>query len=165
LFAIASAVGSTVGQLRDANCLQNVDNIITGDQLFVPRLPLEPVRTLAPLLSNPAARSFQPVGCTDPGTHISAPLAGAQIDGVFTVFGTAQVENLDYYKLEIRPDFAAAYNFYDRYPNPVSDDALGQVNTSLFDDGVYWLRLTVVDNTGNFPPPCDIPLIFGSGSR
>jgi hypothetical protein len=37
---------------------------------------------------------------------------------------------------------------------------LGNVNADLFDDGLYWVRLVVVDKTGNFIEPCAIPVIF-----
>ena len=80
--------------------------------------------------------------------------------GIFTLFGTAAAGEFDYYKFEIRPDFAEIFNFYDRFEAPVVRDALGQLNTAQFGPGLYWLRLVVVDRTGNFATPCIIPLIF-----
>jgi LysM repeat protein len=162
LFMIASAVGSSVGELRDANCLQNVDDILAGDVLLVPRLPTMPVGTIAPdpLLSDDASLAVE--GCTHPGTQLTTPRPGERVNGVFTVFGTALVANFDYYKIEVRPDFAApgVYNFYGRYDTPVADGALEQINTGLFENGLHWVRLTVVDTTGNFPQPCTIPVYF-----
>jgi hypothetical protein len=166
LFAIAQATGSTVGELRDANCLENIDNIYSGTRLLVPRLPLEPVDSISPNpLSSNDPNNLHTAGCSDTRTRITQPGAGATINGVFTVFGTAAVDNLQYYKIEIRPDQSDMYHFYDRYESSVADGALAQVNAGLFNDGVYWVRLTVVDHTGNYPPPCDIPLIFQTGSR
>lgn len=162
LYSIARAVGSSVAELRDANCLLNVDNIATGDLLYVPRLPTEPVVTSVPLATRPPSLefSYNAVGCTDPGAFISAPVPGQAVTGVVTLFGTASLPEMDYYKIEVRPDTAGVYNFYDRYEEPVAGGALSQLNTDLFEDGLHWVRLTVVDITGNYPQPCAIPLIF-----
>ncbi len=163
LFSISLAVGSTVGELRDVNCLQSVDNIFSGQRLYVPRLPVSPVATGVVPTSEAGGTQTVPgaaVGCTDASTLITAPQPGSTVSGVFTLFGTASLANFSYYKIEIRPDFASVYNFYDRFQRPVVAGALGQVNTVQFGPGLYWVRLTVVDNTGNFPPPCAIPLVF-----
>jgi hypothetical protein len=160
LFAISLAVGSTVGELRDANCLQSVDNIYYGLPLYVPRLPEGAVLTMTPEGNGTQSVPVASVGCTNAGTIITAPQPGATVSGVFTLFGTAALDNFSYYKIEIRPDFASIYNFYDRFDKPVTAGALGQVNTAQFGPGLYWVRLTVVDNTGNFPTPCAIPLVF-----
>jgi LysM repeat protein len=160
LFRIALAVHSTVGELRNANCLQNVDNIIAGTNLFVPRALVRPLQPVAPVNLSTIILVFAPQGCTNAGAQITAPIPGQFVTGVFTVFGTATVENFQYYRIEVRPDTTATYNFYDRIEVPVVNNALAQINSDLFDDGLYWVRLTVVDNTGNFPEPCAIPLIF-----
>lgn len=159
LFRIALAVGSTVGELRDANCLQNVDNIYAETTLFVPRAPTRPVQPAGTVVSTSGAPAV-PQGCTYPGAQITAPQHGQVVTGVITLFGTATVPNFQYYRIEVRPDFSNVYNFYDRIETPVENNALAQINTDLFDDGLHWVRLTVVDNTGNFPEPCAIPLIF-----
>jgi hypothetical protein len=159
LFRIALAVGSTVGELRDANCLKNVDNIYAGSMLFVPRAPVRPVQP-AGTLSRTAVTAATKQGCTFAGAQITVPAPMQVVTGVFTVFGTATVENFDYYRIEVRPNMADIYNFYDRIEMPVTNNALAQINSDLFDDGLHWIRLTVVDNTGNFPDPCAIPVIF-----
>jgi hypothetical protein len=160
LFRIALAVNSTVGELRDANCLQNIDNIYAGTELFVPRLPLRPVQPgVTPALSASSSSQLSQ-GCTFAGAQITAPAPGTVVTGVFTVFGTATVGNFQYYRIEVRPSTTSIFNFYDRVETPVVNNALAQINSDLFDDGLHWVRLTVVDNTGNFPDPCAIPLIF-----
>ena len=160
LFAIALAVGSDISELRQANCLADIDNITAGDALSVPRLPDGPVggglTTPLPDFESGAA----PVGCTNPGVVISSPFPGAGLVGVTTISGTAAIENFDYYKIEIRPDYSPVYNFYGRYEAPVTNGALASLNTDLFDNGLHWVRLTAVDATGNFPVPCAIPVIF-----
>lgn len=160
LFRIALAVGSTVGDLRDANCLQNIDNIIAGTQLFVPRALIRPVQAGASPAPSAVSGSVVQQGCTSPGAQITAPARGQVVTGIFTLFGTATVGNFQYYRIEVRPDYTNIYNFYDRVETPVVNNALAQINSDLFDDGLHWVRLTVVDNTGNFPEPCAIPLLF-----
>jgi hypothetical protein len=152
-----------VGALRDANCLLNVDNIITGDRLYVPRLPDEAVVTGIPgytPLPPEVVANLTPIGCAASGVRIDAPFAGQSVSEVFTVFGTASLENFGYYKIEVRPAYSDVYNFYATYELPVTNGALAQINTSLFENGLHWIRLTVVDNRGNFPEPCVIPVIF-----
>lgn len=160
LFRIAQAINSTVGELRDANCLQNIDNIFAGAELFVPRLPARPVQPGATADRSAIFPSLVKQGCTFAGAQITVPAPGQVVTGVFTVFGTATVDNFQFYRIEVRPNTTDIYNFYDRIGTPVVNNALAQINSDLFDDGLHWIRLTVVDNTGNFPDPCAIPLIF-----
>jgi LysM repeat protein len=163
LFAIAQSVGSTIGELRDANCLANIDNIYAGDLLFVPREPITPVRTIIPLTPNGTPQVAAPrgaVGCTVPGVRISQPFSGQSLTGMFTVAGTASIDNFQYYRLEVRPDASDVYNFYSRSEAPVTGGVLGEINSDLFENGLHWVRLTVVDNTGNYPQPCAIPVTF-----
>jgi hypothetical protein len=161
LFSIARAVGSTVGELRTVNCIADADNIGVGDILFVPRMPNGPVRTGIPQLPEASeVINFQSVGCTIPASSINGPAPGTRLSGLFTVSGTAALDDFQFYRLEVRPDFPNIYNFYARSEQQVVNGTLGQINAELFDDGLYWVRLTVVDTTGNFIQPCAIPVIF-----
>ncbi|MFN2199575.1 MAG: hypothetical protein ACK2UO_00110 [Caldilineaceae bacterium] len=98
--------------------------------------------------------------CSDPRAVIYAPTAGEVISGTVDVFGTARHELFDYYKLEYQQvggesgDFA----FITDSASPVSDGTLAELDTTELDNGDYVLRLTVVDNTGNFPPQCSVPV-------
>ncbi len=162
LFSIARAVDSTVGELRTVNCLSNVDNIIAGQTLFVPRLPDGPVKTSVPRALPPNVGGLGRQGCTDAQSVVSAPRPGQRVSGSFDVYGSAYLDEMtfQYYKLEVRPDFADVYNFYSRSEQAVENGRLGHINADLFDDGVHWVRLVVVDKTGNFIEPCVIPVIF-----
>lgn len=161
LFSIARAVGSTVGELRTVNCIADADNITVGQVLFVPRPPRGPVRTGVPRIPEPiTVQQLALEGCSAAAASLSSPGAGQHLSGMFTVTGTAALDNFQYYKLEVRPDFTNVYNFYSRSDVPVINGVLGTINADLFDDGLYWVRLVVVDKTGNFPDPCAIPVIF-----
>lgn len=159
LFQIALAVGSSLSELREANCLANADRITSGDVLWVPRLPVGlPVAGGTSLPGSVTGSG--PVGCTTSDVTIVSPFANASLSGVVNIIGTAIDDDFDYYKIEVRPNFSSVYNFYGRYETPVVNGVLGTLNTELFDNGLHWLRLTVVDNTGNYPSPCAIPVIF-----
>jgi LysM repeat protein len=160
LFQIALATGSGIADLRAANCLEDIDNIYAGLALSVPQLPEGVVggnlsTPLPDFETGAVAR-----GCTAPGVAITSPFPGAGVTGVVIISGSASITNFDYYKIEVRPDYSSIYNFYGRYEAPVTSGVLARLNTDLFDNGLHWIRLTAVDNTGNFPLPCDIPVIF-----
>lgn len=159
LYRIAQAVFQSVGDLRDANCLRNVDNVQPGAILFVPfRVALAaPMPTPEATLETD---SLTAQGCTNLGSQIRQPAPGHDITGVFTVFGSAVVEDFQYYLIEVRPDASDLYTYYSRGDNAVVNNALAQINSGFFDPGLYWIRLTVVNSTGNFPESCAIPVIF-----
>jgi murein DD-endopeptidase MepM/ murein hydrolase activator NlpD len=164
LFSIARAVNSSVGELRDANCLNNVNSINAGDELFVPRLPEGPVQTGIPALT-PIGEPESMVsasGCSLPTVGIVAPTPGQQLGGTFELRGTANIEDFQYFNIEVRADNATTYNHYKRVETPVANGLLGQVDTSIFGDGLHWVRIVVVDQTGNVQrgATCAIPLLF-----
>lgn len=159
LFAIALATNSTVEELRYVNCIENIDNITTGEVIFVPRSPVNPVATIQPAaLREGVVR----IGCDDQRTQITSPIALQRLTGTFGVFGTAARDNFWYYKIEIRPDWASIYNFYLDSRTPLTNGFLGAVNSDIFDDGLHWLRLSVVDTGAGIPTgaTCEIPVIF-----
>lgn len=164
LYAIARAVNSTVDDLRDANCIADVDAIYSGAELFVPRLPLHPVETGVPggPYTGSVAAGMQVQGCGLPFVQITSPNNGQRIRSAFTVRGAAQLQNLAYYKLEIRSDTAVTYNFWSSSTQVVANGVLGTIEPGYFEPGVYWVRLVAVDNTGNVPQGavCVIPVIF-----
>ena len=81
---------------------------------------------------------------------------------MFNVYGTASQDEFQYYKIEIRPDFAEIYNFYSSSESQVTTGVLSLVNADLFGEGLHWIRLTVVDIRGGIRPDatCEIPVIF-----
>ncbi|MEO1665330.1 MAG: LysM peptidoglycan-binding domain-containing protein [Chloroflexota bacterium] len=162
LFSIARAVDSTVGELRTVNCIADADNIATGEVLFVPNLPTGPVRTGVPRIMNDTeAQQVSIEGCSVAASSVASPGPGQRLSGTFNVVGTATLpEGFSYYRLEVRPDFATTYNFYSSSETPVNNGVLGNINPALFGPGLHYIRLTVVDNTGNFIEPCVIPVIF-----
>lgn len=156
LFSIAQAVGSSVSELQIANCLDDPTRLISGDVLLVPRLP-------ASVPTNPIMPGMTRVGCNNPAVQINAPGLGQAVSGAVTIAGNALYgEQFGYYKLEIRADAMQVYNFFSRSEMPTQGGTLGRLDTSLFAPGRYWLRLVVVDRSGNVPADatCVIPIII-----
>lgn len=162
LFSIARAVKSTVAELKAVNCIQDGDLIVAGMALFVPQLPTQPIRTSVPV-NQATGMDLNPVGCADPRVQITSPVSSQRVSGVFEVYGTANPAAFWYYKLEVRPESTGVYNFYMDSESPVANGLLGQIDAEVFGDGLHWVRLTVVDNTGNIAPGgiCDFPVFFG----
>ncbi len=108
----------------------------------------------------PAEAEAPPATCPDPRSVIFTPGANAVISGTVEIFGTAQHENFQYYKLEYAQgaavDPTAEFAFLTDVTQPVVEGLLATVDTTVLDNGPYTLRLTVVDRTGNFPPPCTV---------
>lgn len=158
LFSLARAASSTVSALSAANCLNDVDRILAGDVLFLPR----PLLIVPPAIGQPPPAGLERLGCVSPVVQISSPSSGQRVSGVFVLVGTATLPNFEYYKIEVRSGLQADYNFIERYNHPVENAELGQINTMLFAPGLYWVRLVVVDNTGNVPDiaTCVVPLYF-----
>ncbi|MCS7286120.1 MAG: hypothetical protein RMK30_02675 [Anaerolineae bacterium] len=97
--------------------------------------------------------------CPNPGVVITSPGVNATIRGPVEIKGTANIPNFQFYKLE----FGAGQNpqlwsFILSGNTPVVGGTLGIWDPSPLPPGEYRLRLVVVDITGNYPPPCEIPI-------
>jgi len=162
LFAISLATNAPIEELRFANCLDNIDNILAGDIIFVPITPVRPVASLAP--TNPRT-SLSTIGCTNPNVVITSPIADQRIAGVFTIFGSAITDNPSdfwYYKIEIRPEMRQIYQFWGQNETPITYGELMTVNSDDFERGWHWVKLTLVRFDGSIVADevCEIPLYF-----
>jgi cytoskeleton protein RodZ len=117
----------------------------------------EPTPTLTPTeIPTEAPQAIvAPAICADPRAQISSPGQGQVVSGVTTVTGTAVHEAFSSYKIEAAPA-GAGFVFLVSGGAPVEGGVLGAFDSSSVPNGQYTLRLTVVDQTGNFPPPCDV---------
>ncbi|MEZ4716649.1 MAG: hypothetical protein R2851_11265 [Caldilineaceae bacterium] len=94
--------------------------------------------------------------CPDPRAVIASPGVNQVLSGVVPVTGTADHEALQYYKLEYAPGANAGGGFvyFDGGDTPIVGGVLGNFNTAALPNGTYTLSIVVVDQSGNFPPPC-----------
>lgn len=149
LVKIAQNSGTTIEALQAANCLTNINTIRVGQVLYVPNHA-----------AAGAATSYLAEGCTDTGTRITAPTVGQLVSGILKVEGSATSKDFAFYKLEIRPDAGTAYTLYNSYIKPVSQGVLGEIDTRIFSPGIYWLKLTLVNQSGQAAASCAIPLLI-----
>jgi LysM repeat protein len=164
LFLIGLRYGVMTDRMREANCLTS-DLLTAGDVIYVPpvspSLPQPSSTPLPPAATFPAATL--PTGydgiCTDAGSNITSPGVGTVLSGVVQFYGTAVHADFQFYKLEIRPEgssTSADFATFLTADQPVSGGLLGSLDTAVFANGEYWIRLVVVDNTGNYPERCSI---------
>jgi hypothetical protein len=114
---------------------------------------------LPPPTSTPAPQ----VSCPNPQACIRYPAEGMQVSGIVQIRGTAAIPNFQFYKVEYGQgqDPGGWHSISDIHRQPVTDGVLETWNVSGFPAGVYTLRLTVVDITGNFPRPHEIQIRIG----
>ncbi len=170
LSAIGRRYGVSASALQLGNCLTS-PALQAGDTILVPPRAVAPA-TAGPtrVAAVPGSPPGQPLptatrrssagACTDSGSFISAPTVGAVLSGVVPFYGTATHPDLQFYKLEVRrqgtDEFVTVYTGQEH----VHSGLVGTVNTPGFPNGEYWVRLVVVDSTGNYPERCSILYVF-----
>jgi hypothetical protein len=96
-------------------------------------------------------------GPSKPGCeHLIWPKPGAVLSGVVGVWGTADHASFGYYKIEVRKDGLDDWHYVTGQDKPVHNGPLGPWDTRGWPDGRYMFRIVIVDQTGNYPPPCEI---------
>jgi len=118
---------------------------------------------LAPTPTPPATSTPVPVKCPSPGVCIRYPVDGMRVAGVVEIKGTATMDRFQFYKVEygLGENPQRWHSISEIRRQPVTDGLLDTWNITGFPPGVYILRLTVVDITGNFAPPHEIRVIIG----
>lgn len=119
------------------------------------RTPVAEPPTAAP----PTQPAVQRPNCPTGQAVITQPGVGQSFTGPVTVFGTATQDNFDYYKLEYgagaNPN---VWSYFDGGEAPVVNGPLGTLN--VLPPGTYSIRIVVVDNSGNYPTPCQTTIMF-----
>jgi hypothetical protein len=98
--------------------------------------------------------------CPDSRALFLRPGNNETVGGVITVIGSANHDQFQYYKIEFAPGANASggYVYAAGGNSPVSNNVLGNIDTSGLANGAWTLQLIVVDSTGNFPPPCRVTI-------
>ena len=120
-------------------------------------LPPPPTDTPAPPTDTPAP-AVVAAACSDSRAAITGPGMNQVLRGVANVSGTAMHDAFQFYKLEYAAGANASSGFvyFDGRQEQVNGGLLGNLDTRTLPNGDYTIRLTVVDKSGNFPPPCDV---------
>ena len=126
-------------------------------------VPVPPTDTPVPLpptlTPTPEPPPVVAAVCPDPGrSAITFPGVNQTVSGILDITGTASHEDFDYYKLEFAtgPNGDGEFIYFDGANGPVVGGRLGGFNTTSLPNGAYTIRAVVVDNTGNFSPPCTV---------
>jgi hypothetical protein len=103
------------------------------------------------------------IGCPDPRAQFTEPAAGQLLSGAVTIQGTADIPKFSFYKFEIKGPLTNGewWTLGELARAPVNNGVLGNWDAApVAHDapGLYLFRLTVVDDTGNYPPPCTVPV-------
>jgi hypothetical protein len=97
--------------------------------------------------------------CPD-GQHATLVRPGQNevVRGALNVIGTATLDNFQYYKIEAAPgtDASGGGQYMGGAQAPVIGGLLATIDTTQLANGIWTLRLVVVDQTGNFIPPCQV---------
>jgi hypothetical protein len=154
LFSLSRLARITLGEMQQANCISDPNAIYVGQVIVVPP-------GSAP--STPGSGGVNVIACDNPAVRITSPRPTAIVRGVIAVTGSATLPDFNFYKLEVRPDSGSVWNNFMTGQSPVTNGVLGTLNTGLFSPGLYWIQLTVVDKTGNFPlTPCAVRVRFSA---
>ena len=103
-----------------------------------------------------------PSVCANPNAAITAPAMNGAISGLIEIRGTAANPNLQYWKVEYRPDSSSTYSELNHSDTAVTDGVLARWSTKTVPNGVYRLRLVVVQKDGNFGTPCEIKVTISN---
>jgi hypothetical protein len=115
-------------------------------------------RLYLPLITN------GPPSCPDPNVCITWPRMDAEVSGTIAIRGTAKDERFLFYKVEYAlSEHQLYWGVIGQFGLfPVENDVLVELDTPGLPNGVYWLRLTVVDQTGNSPPPHQVRIVIAN---
>ncbi len=124
-----------------------------------PEVVVPPTETPTP--EPPAAPAVVAASCGDSRSLISGPGVNQVIVGVTPISGVATHESFQFYKLEFAagPNAGGGFTYFDGGQVQVAGGVLGNLNTTTLPNGEYTIRLTVVDQVGNFPTPCDVTVV------
>jgi len=105
-----------------------------------------------------------PPFCPNSLARLTSPGQNAVVSGTVQIMGTADLPNFDYYKIEYAPAGSPTEwaLITDLRRSTVKDGLLDSWNTTNFPNGPYLLRLMVVDNTGNYPEPCEVSVVVNN---
>lgn len=162
LSGIAANYGITVEAIVQASNIANPSLIYVGQQLVI-SVCGTPMPTPSPSPPGPTPTAtprptYTPVSpCMYPKAEITAPHEGdrRKKEEKVIVWGTATHMDFQFYEIEyISPD-GALISVEGSHYGQVTDGQLAVWDTTQLSEGIYTLRIKVVDNTGNFLS-CDV---------
>jgi len=125
--------------------------------------PTAPTPTATVLVMTPTAPPTAPPApvvqtpqCTDSRAVIVRPGNNEVLSGATNIVGTATHEQFNFYKVEYAPAGSENFIYLGGGNSVVVNGVLVTFDTAALGNGAWTLRLTVVDQTSNFPAPCQV---------
>jgi hypothetical protein len=123
------------------------------------RRPTDIPAPVPPTVPPTPAPQVQRPRCPTGNAVISAPGVGEVFSGPVAILGTATTDNFQFYKLEYGAgDNPAVWSYFGGGDAPVVNGRLGTLN--VLPPGTYSIRVVAVDQSGNFPAPCETTITF-----
>lgn len=135
---------------------------LSFDDLHIPSgsdtTPLAiPTPTPKPIAVAPTSTPVTAPTCNTPGAQITSPAPGARLTERYNyIIGTANINRFHHWKIEYSTNPNGGWMYLLERDYPINNDKLMMLDASTVPRGPYGLRLTVVDETGNYPQPCEV---------
>jgi hypothetical protein len=107
-----------------------------------------PTLTPAPVVVAPS--------CPDTRALLIRPGQNEVVSGDLNIIGSATHESFQFYKIEAAPEASGNWQYMGGNTAPVVSGFLTTINTRNLANGLWTLRLVVVDQIGNFIDPCQV---------
>lgn len=124
----------------------------------VPPVVNSPIAPPPPAPASPTIPPALPSTCTNPNAAITSLVNQSTVSGLIEIRGTATRPDMDYWKVEYRPEGRTNYDFLNRSDKAVTDGVLARWSTKTGPNGVYFVRLVIVQKDGNFATPCEFQI-------
>ncbi len=106
--------------------------------------------------TSPPAPIVQTPQCPDSRAVIVRPGNNEVLRGATNIVGTATHEQFNFYKVEYAPVGTENFSYLGGGNSVIVNGVLVTFDTAALGNGAWTLRLTVVDQTSNFPAPCQV---------
>ncbi len=147
-----------------ANAVADLPTVAPTVVITTNNTPLPPPTPTATKAANPPTATLAPApivgpaSCPDERAVILRPGENERVSGSISIIGTARHDNFKFYKVEYAPAGTQGFNYLGGGDSQVVNGVLYSFNTSALPNGAWTLRLTVVDQTSNYPPPCQVTI-------
>jgi hypothetical protein len=94
--------------------------------------------------------------CPDQRALLIRPGQNEVVSGDLNIIGSATHESFQFYKIEAAPAGGSDWQYLGGNTSPVVSGFLTTINTRDLANGLWTLRLVVVDQIGNFIDPCQV---------
>ena len=135
---------------------------------LLPTVTLEPTAT-PETTSTPTAAPIRltptmapPPACQNSFATITSPAMNSRVSDLIEIRGSASKADMQYWKLEYRSEGSATGVVLMQSDALIINGVLTRLSTKTLPNGVYWLKITVVQKDGNYPLPCEIRITIAN---